>query len=172
MNSAMSPEATPFAIETKTEEAEGASEVPKSKTWPMVAFIAASGVVAWAVMHFSSTQQAPKQVEVSPPPAVTSERDFIPPPPAAEPKIEEAAYEPSATDAKLPEGHGLLEVSAPAGTTVVVDGTERSTGAAKLPIASGSHDVRVKTATPSADEPKERGCTVEVHTSRVARVRF
>jgi PleD family two-component response regulator len=166
------PEATPFVTVTQTEEANANAEVPKRKAWPMVAFIAASGVVAWAVMHFAANAPAPKQVEVAPPPPATSERDFIPPPPPAEPKIEESAYEPAAADAKLPEGHGVLEVTAPAGTTVVVDGTERSTGAAKLPIASGSHDVRVKTTSPTNDEPKERGCTVEVHTSRVARVRF
>jgi hypothetical protein len=168
------PEATPFAIETRTEEADPKADVPRSKAWPMVAFIAASGVVAWAVMHFSANAPAPKQVEVSPPPPVTSERDFIPPPPPAEPKIEESAYEPGANEAKLPEGHGVLEVTAPAGTTVVVDGTERSTGAAKLPIASGSHEVRVKTPSPSTDDSstKERGCTVDVHASRVARVRF
>jgi hypothetical protein len=77
--------------------------------------------------------------------------------------------EPAANEAKLPEGHGVLEITAPAGTTVVVDGTERANGPAKLPLASGSHEVRVKTPSPSAEE---RGCTVDVHASRVARVRF
>lgn len=169
------PEATPFATVTQSDEANADAEVPKRKAWPMVAFVAASGVVAWAVMHFSSQMQTPKQVEIAPPPPVTSERDFIPPPPPAEPKIEEIAYEPAANEAKLPEGHGVLEISAPVGTTVVVDGTERANGAAKLPIASGSHDVRVKTPSPSSEEPsasRERGCTVDVHASRVARVRF
>jgi len=128
-------------------------------------------VVAWAVMHFSANAPAPKQVEVQPPPAVTSERDFIPPPPPAEtlPKIEDSAYQPSANEAQLPDGHGVLEVAAPEGTVVVVDGTERSPAPTKLPIASGSHEVRVKTPAPSSEE---RGCTVDVHASRVARVRF
>jgi PleD family two-component response regulator len=166
------PEATPFVTVTQSDAANAEAALPKRKAWPMVAFIAASGVVAWAVMHFSANAPAPKQVEVAPPPPVTNERDFIPPPPPAEPKIEESAYEPTANEAQLPEGHGVLEVSAPVGTTVVVDGTERANAPAKLPIASGSHDVRVKTPSPANDEPKERGCTVDVHASRVARVRF
>lgn len=167
---APSPDKTPFATVTQTDEA-AAAEVPKRKAWPMVAFVAASGVVAWAVMHFSANAPAPKQVEVAPPPPVTSERDIIPPPPPAEalPKIEDTAYQPTATDAQLPAGHGVLEVAAPEGTLVVVDGTERSHGPAKMPIASGSHEVRVRTPSPANEE---RGCTVDVHASRVARVRF
>lgn len=161
-------EPTPFATVTASNE-EQAAGVPKRKAWPMVAFVAASGVVAWAVMHFSAGAPAPKQVEVAPPPMKAEDpRDMIPPPPPPEPKIEEAAYTPAANE-QLPAGHGVLEVAAPADAVVVVDGTERSRGAAKLPLASGAHDVRVRPQGSTADE---RGCTVDVRERRLTRAKF
>ncbi len=162
-------EKTPFATVTASSD-EQAAGVPKRKAWPMVAFVAASGVVAWAVMHFSSGAPMPKQVEVAPPPMKAEDpRDLIPPPPPPEPKIEEAAYTPAANEAQLPAGHGVLEVAAPADAVVVVDGTERARGAAKLPLASGAHDVRVRPQGSTADE---RGCTVDVRERRLTRAKF
>ncbi len=163
-------EKTPFATVTASVSEDQAAGVPKRKAWPMVAFVAASGIVAWAVMHFSAGAPMPKQVEVAPPPAPTEDpRDMIPPPPPPAPKIEEAPYTPAANEAQLPAGHGVLEVAAPADAVVVVDGTERSRGAAKLPLASGAHDVRVR---PQGGMADERGCTVDVRERRLTRAKF
>ncbi|MCW5837045.1 MAG: response regulator, partial [Labilithrix sp.] len=49
---------TPFAsVTASSEDDEGttASAPAKRKKWPMIAFVAATGVVAWAVLHFSTS---------------------------------------------------------------------------------------------------------------------
>lgn len=69
---------TPF-VTISTEEPTKTT-IPAKKRWPMVAFVAATGVVAWAIFHFSmNPQTAPKQVQKAPeaalealPPAATS----------------------------------------------------------------------------------------------------
>ncbi|HVJ94891.1 MAG TPA: hypothetical protein VM580_34150, partial [Labilithrix sp.] len=93
-----------------------------------------------------------------------------PPPASTTPTAEQKSpgsiyYSPAAT--ALPDGHGLIEVSAPSDAVVLVDGKERARGSAKVPVSAGNHDIRVRRA--SADE---RGCTIDVHTSRVAHVTF
>lgn len=66
---------TPFAtVAPSDEEAAGVPKKTKRK-WPMVAFLAGAGVVAWAVIHLSAGG-LPKQHESAPPPAV----DELPPP--------------------------------------------------------------------------------------------
>ena len=41
---------------------------PRRKAWPMLAFITATGVVAWAVLHFTSHPMGmPKQNQAEPP---------------------------------------------------------------------------------------------------------
>ncbi|MBX3202974.1 MAG: hypothetical protein KF894_32905, partial [Labilithrix sp.] len=76
---------TPFASVTASsdEETAPATAAAKRKKWPMIAFVAATGVVAWAVLHFSTSSvslppQQQKQLEAPapettlPPPASTS----------------------------------------------------------------------------------------------------
>jgi len=142
---------------------------PKRKPWPMIACVAASCIVAWAVVHFSMSARAPKVNEVSPPPPpvmMVAEPAPVTPAPVSLPTpAQEVAY--TAAEADVPAGQGVLDVSAPADAVVVVDGKERARGSATLPIARGNHDVRVKT--PTADE---RGCTVDVRERRVAHVKF
>jgi DNA-binding response OmpR family regulator len=189
-------EPTPFVTVTSDEPVPPA---PRRKAWPLVAFLAASGVVAWAVVHFSfaafaaapgSAPQPPEQHlpdQALPPP---ESREIPPPPPArqdqesdkaraAQDKRDEVYYTPVASETSLPAGHGVLDVSAPEGTVVLVDGKERARGSAKLPMASGNHEIRVKrpaspTASPVATSAshEEDGCTIDVRSSRVAHVKF
>ncbi|MBX3225047.1 MAG: response regulator [Labilithrix sp.] len=159
---------TPFASVTVTTDAAPAPVARKK--WPMVAFVAATGVVAWAVLHFStSTQDAPKQQQnqleapapetALPPPARTAAAD--------QDKADEVFYTPVASETPLPAGHGVIDVSAPSDAVVLVDGKERARGSTKVPAAPGNHDVRVR-----RDTAAERAFTIDVRTSRIAHVRF
>lgn len=150
------PEMTPFAAET----AEAPAPAPKKsdrKLWPMIAFVVAVAVLAWAVMHMSGPE-APKAVGAAAPPAEQPIPNVVVP--------DNVSYSSVATEAELPAGQGVLEVTAPADKVLVVDGAERGRGTATLPLWPGSHDVRVK------KDGDERGCTVEVRSGRVAHVRF
>jgi DNA-binding response OmpR family regulator len=150
-------EGTPFTA-VSGEEPLTALPTNKSKTWPMVAFIAATAGAVWAVMHFSGAEpSAAKAVQTQPPPPavdllVSKDRDVT--------------YTPVESASPVPEGQGVLDVTAPARSTVVVDGSERGKGAASMPLAPGAHDVRVKS------DDGDDGCTVEVRAGRVARVKF
>jgi DNA-binding response OmpR family regulator len=159
---------TPFASVTASEEPMTAPA--KRRKWPMVAFVAATGIVAWAVLHFSTAPlglpklqqkqlEAPAPEAPLPPPAATA---------ATQDKADQVYYTPivSETPEALP-GQGVIEVSAPEGAVVIVDGKERARGSTKVPASPGSHDVRVRRT--AADE---RGCTIDVHGSRVAHVKF
>ena len=154
-------EGTPF-VSTVAPKNEAEIAIPKRKTWPLVAFVAATAIVGYAVMHWSQGPAAPPPaVESAPPPAATTLRDVI--------------YTPA--EIGLPEGQGVLEVNAPEGSTLVVDGTEQAKGANKVPMSAGSHAVRVKPKA-GAEKPNEKKsseddmCTVQVHAGRVAHVKF
>jgi hypothetical protein len=165
----------PTPLTSATSDEGPAPAATKRRAWPMVAFLAATGVVAWAVLHFSTSSIGlPRQLQRQQDPAL----EAVPPPPpttlgdkdakkTAEDKADEVYYTPVAPEATIPAGHGVLDVSAPEGAVVLVDGKERARGSATLPMSSGNHDVRVKR--PSADES---GCTIDVRTSRVAHVKF
>jgi CheY-like chemotaxis protein len=146
---------TPFALVAKEEPNLEDTVLPKRRAWPMVAFVTATGIVAWAVLHFSTgaalpkQQQAPQPAQEMPAPAVKNDVYYTP----ITPEV---------------VGQGMIDVSAPADAIVVVDGTERSRGSTKVPMPTGQHDVRVRKASTS----EERGCTIDVHTSRVAHVKF
>jgi len=140
------------AVTTHDEPAAGLPS--KRKTWPMVAFVAATGVVAWAVMHFSAAG-AGKHVEVSPPP-----------PPALLTVADGVTYSNVPTETEVSTGQGLLEISAPGDAVILVDGTERGRGGATLPLWSGAHDVRMSGA------EGEQGRSVEVRAGRVAHIKF
>lgn len=149
---------TPFTSVTATSDEPAAGVPQKRRTWPMVAFIATTGVVAWAVLHFGTTgAHGTKSSEKAPPPAEISA-----PAPAA--TGDEVTYTNAATEAALPSGQGVLDVSAPGDAVVLVDGAERGRGAATLPLWAGSHDVRV------SGTSGDRGKTVEVRAGRVTHV--
>ena len=143
---------TPLTAVTTRDDAAGLPA--KRKAWPMVAFIAASGIVAWAVLHFSAAS-ASKHVEVTPPP-----------PPALLTVADGVTYSNVPTEIEVSTGQGLLEISAPGDAVILVDGSERGRGGATLPLWSGMHDVRMSGA------EGEQGRAVEVRAGRVAHLKF
>jgi len=162
---------TPFASVTASTASEEPVLTPaKNKHWPMIAFVAATGIVAWAVLHFStSSVSLPKQQQnqlQAPPPEMP-----LPPASAAraglQDKADQVFYTPVAPETSLPDGHGVIDVAAPEGAVVLVDGKERARGPAKVPAPSGNHDVRVRQT-----NANERAYTIDVRTSRIAHVKF
>jgi DNA-binding response OmpR family regulator len=147
---------TPLTAVT-TRESELAGIPARTRTWPMVAFVAAGGVVAWAVLHFASVlAPAPKQTEApQAPPAQT-----------AAAKNDATTYTSTVAEADVAAGHGLLEVSAPGDAVILVDGTERGRGGATLPLWHGVHDVRIS----GVEGDQQR--VVEVRAGHVAHIKF
>lgn len=150
---------TPLTAVTTHDEIAGLPA--KRKTWPMVAFVAATGMVAWAVMHFSAAATTPKHVEVEPPPPPASTAG-----PAKATGSEAITYTNVPSETDVATGQGLLEVSAPGDAVILVDGIERGRGGATLSLWSGSHDVRISGA--GGDE----GRPVDVRAGRVAHLKF
>jgi CheY-like chemotaxis protein len=156
---------TPFAAVTASDD-ELAITPAKRKKWPMVAFVAATGVVAWAVLHFSTASLGAPKLQQKQLEAPAQESPL--PPPAKTDKADEVYYTPLAPESvEAATGQGVIEVSAPEGAIVLVDGKPLARGATKVPASPGNHDVRVRKSTSD-----ERGCTIDVHNSRVAHVRF
>jgi len=122
----------------------------------MVAFVAASGVVAWAVMHYSLASGVARRVETAPPP----------PAPMVIPGDQEGVSYTTVTAADVPTGHGILEISGPSDAVILVDGTDRGRGRVTLPLFAGKHDIRVRGS--AGDTAK----LVEVRQARMAHVRF
>jgi DNA-binding response OmpR family regulator len=147
---------TPLTAVTTHEEVAGLP--PKRRAWPMVAFVAATGVVAWAVMHFSAAAIGAKQVEVEPPPPPAQT--------ASATGSDEITYTNVATEADVATGHGLLEVSAPGDAVILVDGVERGRGGATLSLWAGTHDVRI------SGSGGEHGRPAEVRAGLVAHMKF
>jgi DNA-binding response OmpR family regulator len=147
---------TPLTAVT-TRESELAGIPSRTKTWPMVAFVAAGGVVAWAVLHFSAVlAPAPKQTEApQAPPAQTV---------AA--KNDATRYTTTAVEDDVAAGHGLLEISAPGDAVILVDGTERGRGGATLPLWHGVHEVRIS----GVEGEQQR--VVDVRAGSVAHIKF
>jgi DNA-binding response OmpR family regulator len=86
------PELTPFAT-VAGEDTPPELPMAKRKAWPMLAFITATGVVAWAVLHFTSHPLGmPKMNQSShdetPPPAEMQ----IPPPPLEQDRADDDFY--------------------------------------------------------------------------------
>ncbi|MDB4942309.1 MAG: putative response regulator [Labilithrix sp.] len=151
---------TPLTVVTSTREDEAAAGVPtQRKSWPTVALVAASGVVAWAVVHFAfaaAGNPPAKQVETAP--RATTE--------IVAPSAPEGVTYTAVAAAGLPAGQGMLEISVPNGAVILVDGTDRGRGGVTLPLFAGKHDVRVDGT--SNDLAK----LVEVRPSLVAHVKF
>lgn len=60
------PSQTPFAAVTG-DEAPAELPLTNRRTWPMLAFITATGIVAWAVLHFTSSPTGMRQNQSEPP---------------------------------------------------------------------------------------------------------
>ena len=132
----------------------------------MVAFVAATGVVAWAVMHFATTPPATKHVETAPPPAQTALSSRAPHASGGSTKTDEVTYTNVPTETEVSTGQGLLEIAAPGDAVILVDGTERGRGGATLSLWAGAHDVRISGA--EGDHSR----AIEVRSGRVAHVKF
>ena len=146
---------TPLTAVSSPDEA--AAGLPaRRKAWPMMAFVAAAGVVAWAVMHYSLASGGTKRVETATPP----------PAPMVIPGDQEGVNYTTVTTTDIPAGHGILEISAPGDAVVLVDGTDRGRGRVTLPLFAGKHDVRVRGA--AGDTAK----LVDVRAARMAHVKF
>lgn len=146
---------TPFTT-VKADEAAG---VPKKKVWPMAAFVVATGAVAWAVMHFSfAGQPTAKSTERAAPPAETAQ--------VAAPADHDVTYTNAPAAANASIAQGAIEVSAPGDSVVLIDGTERGRGNATVPLAAGTHEVRI------SGGAGESSKSVEVKTGKVAHVKF
>jgi hypothetical protein len=146
---------TPLTAVTTQEEAAGLP--PKRRAWPMIAFVAATGIVAWAVLHFSLAMPASKQVDVAPPPPTVSA-------PAA--NGDDVTYTNVATEADVSTGQGLLEIAGPGDAVIIVDGVERGRGGATLPLRAGTHDLRMSSV------EGDRIRAVDVRAGRIAHVKF
>jgi hypothetical protein len=160
---------TPFASVTVADE-ELSVPMTKKRRWPMIAFVTATGIVAWAVLHFSVSGAHPLKQQEHQLEAPAPEMPLPPPASSAaapQEKSSDVYYTPVPTPTALPTGHGVIDVSAPEGALVLVDGTERARGSVKVHAPPGNHDVRVR-----RKDADERGCTIDVRTSRVAHVRF
>lgn len=148
---------TPLTAVT-TRESELAGLPSKTKTWPMVAFVAAGGVVAWAVLHFSAALTAPSTKQVEAPRAPQAQ--------TAAAKNDVTTYTSTVAEDDVAAGHGLLEVSAPGDAVILVDGTERGRGGATLPLWHGVHEVRIS----GVEGEQQR--VVEVRAGNVAHIKF
>jgi DNA-binding response OmpR family regulator len=145
-------------LTTVTTQDEPRPPQKRAKAWPMVAFVAATGVVAWAVMHFSAHSPMGKHVEHAPPPPAHTA--------PATAAGDEVTYTNVASASDVATGQGILQISAPGDAVIVVDGTERGRGGATLPLWSGSHDIRINGA------EGEQSRAVDVRSGRIAHVKF
>jgi DNA-binding response OmpR family regulator len=146
---------TPLTAVTTQDDATGLPT--KRKAWPMVAFVAATGIVAWAVMHFALATPAAKQVETAPPAPVLIVTPGDP---------EGVTYTTVVATAEVPAGQGVLEISGPGDAVILVDGTDRGRGGVTLPLFAGKHDVRISGA--AGDTAK----LIDVRPALVAHVKF
>ena len=102
-------------------------EVPKPDGWKW-----AIGVVAVMVLGVVAvrTSITPAPEEPSKPAAAAAPQSYV-------------TYTDLPAGSTVAKNEGWLEVSAPNGTAVLVDGTERGRGSVHLAIASGAHDVKI-----------------------------
>jgi hypothetical protein len=121
--------------------------VPKRSAWPLIAAFAGLGLAVGVVvqMRTGDPPVATQPTTTAPPTA--------PPPPSAIATATVSAPLPSATNlsddlppgAEVPPGYGLVEVTAPTGSRVRIDGAITGGGPlASLVAAPGYHEVRVE----------------------------
>jgi DNA-binding response OmpR family regulator len=146
-------------------------KAPRSP-WSFVAFAAVLGLAVGALLHLRSGPT--DRALAAPPTPTTSERLPVPPAspaPAALPAASTAASDPgdafSPAD-ELPQGFGRIEVSAPEGASVRIDGAIAGAGPTAILVAApGVHEVRVELA----DAGPETSEVIEVRAGETTRVR-
>jgi CheY-like chemotaxis protein len=151
-------------------------ETPRRSSWSTLAALAVLGLVVGALVYVGNGQMrrtpAPKMSAapaVIPPPAPTVPAPTSPPALTAVASSPPASMDPGddlPPEAEVPPGFGLIEVHAPAGTAVRIDGAIAGVGpAASLVAAPGSHEVRVELDGHSTPE------VIEVRPGKTTRVR-
>jgi DNA-binding response OmpR family regulator len=162
---------TPFA--SVTVDTEDAPPPSRRKKWPMVAFAAATGIVAWAILHFSTNPIGlPRQQQRQAP------APELPLPPPVKPLVQDEAdrlyYTPLPAETAAPAGTRATDVSTPPDAAQAEStGRTATRGAASAPVSSDSHGARrAPSSRETRGEAQERGCIIDVHASRVAHVRF
>lgn len=145
---------TPFTT-VRTDDEKPAA---KKRAWPMIAFVVATGAVAWAVMHFSfAGQETAKTTERAAPPAE---------PAAALVAPHDITYANVGPEANVPSGEGVLKVSAPGDSIVLVDGKEQGRGTVTVTLPVGAHEVKI------SGGAGESTRTVDVRVGKVAHLTF
>jgi CheY-like chemotaxis protein len=157
----------PSPAEVRTRETP--SILPRRSPWTFVAVLALLGLAVGALVYAGNDRTqatpAPARAPSATPPAVPASTTA---PPAA------AGSAPATTDpgdelppgAEVPPGFGLIEVTAPTGAQVRVDGAIAGTGpAASLVAAPGYHEVRVEL---DGQDSKD---VIEVRSGKTVRVR-
>jgi DNA-binding response OmpR family regulator len=125
------------------------SVIPRRSAWPFIAAFAGLGLAVGVVLHVRGGDAPEATLPTASAPPVA-----VPPTPATAPvTVSAPAAAPSATTlsddlppgAEVPPGFGLVEVTAPAGSRVRIDGAIGGAGpVASLVAAPGYHEVRVE----------------------------
>jgi DNA-binding response OmpR family regulator len=131
--------------------AEAVAEPPqrasRSSAWPFVLAFALLGLAVGGVLRIKGNvvpePEAPSAgPNVAPPPPSVAEPAVSAPPPAATASITGDELPPGAG---VPEGYGLIAVTAPKGVPVRIDGAVAGAGPlTTLPAAPGTHEVRIE----------------------------
>jgi CheY-like chemotaxis protein len=150
--------------------------MPRRSPWSILAALSSLALLTVALLHLENGQ-----THRTPAPAMSTPRSVtLPPAPPARLPTSPTALPTAATSsgamidpgdelpprAEVPPGYGLIEVEAPAGTPVRIDGAIAGLGpAASLVAAPGSHEVRVELDGHSTQE------VIEVRPGKTTRVR-
>jgi CheY-like chemotaxis protein len=137
----------------------------KRKSWSLFAFFATTLALSWGVAHagaqaFASSSPSACDLGTSLP-----ERGQAPK--AVLTVAEEVIYTPITDESELAAGKGAIDVTAPSDAVVLVDGKEQARGTTYIQASPGNHDVRIR-----RQDAEERGCTIDVRSSRTAHVKL
>ncbi len=154
---------TPLPAVTMTSVA--APKASPRKRWSVFALFATTVLLSWGVAHAAA--KAFVSNEAKPCELGASVSASAPPSKAVLTVAEEIVYTPITDATELAAGQGAIAVSAPSDAVVVVDGKEQTQGSTRIPASPGSHDVRIRRR-----DTEERGCTIDVRSSRTAHIKL
>jgi hypothetical protein len=140
------------------------TQATKRQVWPIVLALALLGIAIGAFLHLKGNDAPqPGPTPSTKPP--TTAPSALPPAPSTVATGAPSANDDAPSVADVPEGFGVIEVSAPAGARVRIDGAIAGTGpSTTLVAAPGYHEVRVE---------QDAGATkqvVEVRSGKTTRV--
>jgi DNA-binding NarL/FixJ family response regulator len=140
-------------------------KAPKKKSWSLFTFFAATLALCWGVAHAGAKAFASSSSTACELGASSAERGKAPK--AVLTVAEEVTYTPITDESELSAGKGAIDVMAPADAVVLVDGKEQARGSTRIQASPGNHDVRIR-----RQDAEERGCTIDVRSSRTAHVKL